>query len=218
MTFPAACLFDMDGLLVDSEPLWTVAEQELAVSLGGTWSADLKAEVIGTSITTAVPKILSWFGATDADPVAVQQQLIDRMVELFRDRLLLRPGAHELLRELRAAGMPLGLVSSSYRVLVEAGLDLVGHALFAITLAGDEVTFHKPHPEPYLTACAMLGVDPADVIVFEDSPTGVAAGEAAGCFVVAVPDYVPVQPGPRTMVIDSLADIDLKALRGLAVP
>jgi HAD superfamily hydrolase (TIGR01509 family) len=216
MTWPAACLFDMDGLLVDSEPLWTAAEQELAVSLGGTWSADLKAEVLGTSITTAVPKILAWFGATDRDPAEIQAWLLHRMVELFRDRLLMRPGARELLRELRAAGMPLGLVSSSYRVLVDAGLDVVGHNLFAVTLAGDEVTHHKPHPEPYLTACVALGVEPTDVVVFEDSPTGVAAGQAAGCFVVAVPDYVPVDPAPRSLVVDSLTQVDLAGLHALA--
>jgi HAD superfamily hydrolase (TIGR01509 family) len=216
MTWPAACLFDMDGLLVDSEPLWTAAEQELAVSLGGTWSADLKAEVLGTSITTAVPKILAWFGATDRDPAEIQAWLLHRMVELFRDRLLMRPGARELLRELRAAGMPLGLVSSSYRVLVDAGLDVVGHNLFAVTLAGDEVTHHKPHPEPYLTACVALGVEPTDVVVFEDSPTGVSAGQAAGCFVVAVPDYVPVDPAPRTLVVDSLTQVDLAGLHALA--
>jgi beta-phosphoglucomutase-like phosphatase (HAD superfamily) len=102
-------------------------------------------------------------------------------------------------------------------VLVDAGLDVIGRELFAVTLAGDEVVHHKPHPEPYLTACSLLGVDPADAIVFEDSPTGVASGEAAGCFVVAVPDYVPVEPGPRTRVIDSLAELDADALRGLPV-
>ncbi len=215
MTSPAACLFDMDGLLVDSEPLWTQAEQELATSLGGTWSADLKVAVIGTSITTAVPKILDWFGASDRDPADVQAWLLQRMVELFRDRLLLRPGARGLLKELRAQGTPLALVSSSYRVLVDAGLDVVGHQLFSVTVAGDEVTHSKPHPEPYLKACTLLGVAPADAVVFEDSPTGVASGQAAGCFVVAVPDYVPVEPGPRTRVIDSLGDIDAAGLREL---
>jgi HAD superfamily hydrolase (TIGR01509 family) len=217
MTWPAACLFDMDGLLVDSEPLWTVAEQELAVSLGGTWTADLKAAVIGTSITVAVPVILDWFGASDRDPVEVEEWLLGRMVELFRDRLTLRPGARELLRELHGIGMPMALVSSSYRILVEAGLDVLGRSPFRATVAGDEVTHTKPHPEPYLTACARLGVDPVDAVVFEDSPTGVRAGEAAGCFVIAVPDYVSVQPGPRTRVVDSLADLDASALSELAV-
>ncbi|MDQ1725037.1 MAG: hypothetical protein QOG52_2065, partial [Frankiaceae bacterium] len=171
MTWPAACLFDMDGLLVDSEPLWTVAEQELTVSLGGTWSADLKAAIIGTSITTAVPRILDWMGVTDRDPEEIQDWLIGRMSELFAERLTLRPGAAALLASLRTAGMPMALVSSSYRVLVDAGLDVIGRELFAVTLAGDEVVHHKPHPEPYLTACSLLGVDPADAVVFEDSPT-----------------------------------------------
>jgi HAD superfamily hydrolase (TIGR01509 family) len=139
------------------------------------------------------------------------------MVELFRDRLTMRPGARELLRELRAIDMPMALVSSSYRILVDAGLDAIGRSLFRVTLGGDEVMRTKPHPEPYLTACARLGVEPADAIVFEDSPTGVRAGQAAGCFVIAVPDYVSVEPGPRTWVIDSLADLNASALSELAV-
>ncbi|MDQ1680481.1 MAG: hypothetical protein QOI42_1340, partial [Frankiaceae bacterium] len=173
--------------------------------------------VIGTSITVAVPVILDWFGASDRDPVEVEEWLLGRMVELFRDRLTLRPGARELLRELHGIGMPMALVSSSYRILVEAGLDVLGRSPFRATVAGDEVTHTKPHPEPYLTACARLGVDPANAVVFEDSPTGVRAGEAAGCFVIAVPDYVSVQPGPRTRVVDSLADLDASALSELAV-
>ena len=213
MTVPAACLFDMDGLLVDSEPLWTIAESELAKSLGGQWSPEIKKKVIGTAITKAVPMILDWFDATDRDPLRVQEQLLARMGELFHEQLTMRPGAVALLDELRAAGMPLALVSSSHRVLVEAGLDVVGRDYFAVTVAGDEVTEHKPQPEPYLTACAKLGVEAADAVVFEDSPTGVLAGEAAGCWVVAVPDYVDVPAGPRTRVVASLGDIDLGWLK-----
>jgi beta-phosphoglucomutase-like phosphatase (HAD superfamily) len=109
-------------------------------------------------------------------------------------------------------GVPMALVSSSYRVLVDAALETIGRHWFATTVAGDEVRHGKPHPEPYLTAARRLGVEPATCVVFEDSPTGLAAGEAAGCYCVAMPNVVPISAGPRRTVLASLADVDVDAL------
>jgi HAD superfamily hydrolase (TIGR01509 family) len=213
-----AVLWDMDGLLVDSEPLWTIAEIELAAELGGTWDDEVKAAVVGTRLDVAVPTILRWFGAP-AGPAEVAQTsawLLDRMVTLFKGTSALMPGAGELLAALAADGVRLALVSSSYRVLVDAVL-AQGVGPFELSLAGDEVVHGKPHPEPYLTAAARLGVDPSRCVVLEDSPSGVAAGEAAGCAVVAVPSLpgVTFTPSPRRLVVPSLAGVrpdDLRAL------
>ena len=213
---PAAVFFDMDGLLIDSEPIWTVAEVELAQQLGGVFTAELKTAIVGTRLEVAVPAILRWYDAP-ADPAAVARTsawLLARMVELFAaESLPLLPGAAGLLRELRAAGVPVALVSSSYRVLVDAVL-AHGVGPFDLTIAGDEVTHGKPHPEPYLLAASRLGVHPADCVVLEDSPAGIAAGEAAGCAVVAVPSVagVVVTPSLRRLVTSSLAEVDLAAL------
>ncbi|MGN6473959.1 MAG: HAD family hydrolase [Mycobacteriales bacterium] len=212
-----AVLFDMDGLLVDSEPLWTVGEIELAEHLGGSWSDELKTAIIGTRLDTAIRTILEWYDvprdATDVD--AAMQFLLNRMVELYHDQLPLMPGAVELIDVLRDARIATGLVSSSYRVLVDAVLDGVGRDRFDITLAGDEVTHGKPDPEPYLVACERLGVLPAEAVVLEDAMSGVASAEVAGCKVVAVPWIAPIDPAPGRHIVKSLVGIKLDWLLSL---
>jgi HAD superfamily hydrolase (TIGR01509 family) len=206
----------MDGLLVDSEPLWTVAEVELAALLGGTWDDDLKAAIAGTRLDVAVPAILTHYGHPVDRAEWASQWLLDRMVTLFAEGPVLLPGVLDLMAALEADGVPQALVSSSYRVLVDAVLH---HGLgpFATTLAGDEVLHGKPAPEPYLTAAARLGVRPQDCVVLEDSGSGVRSGQAAGCAVVAVPS-VPgtvVPDGPRTLVRRTLAGLTPADLRAL---
>lgn len=222
MTAPSpglqAVLWDMDGLLVDTEPLWTVAEQELAARLGGVFTAELKAAIVGTRLEVAVPTFLAHLGVPST-PAAVDDAaswLLARMVELFAGPIALQPGAAQLLAQLRAEGVPVALVSSSYRVLVDAVL-AHGAGPFDVTLAGDEVVHGKPHPEPYLTAASRLGVDPLGCVVLEDSPTGVASGQAAGCGVLAVPSVAGagVLPGPRRVVVPSLTDVDVSTLAEL---
>ena len=215
MTAPAAVLFDMDGLLVDSEPVWTVAEGELAVRLGGSFTPELKAAIVGTRLEVAVPTFLAWYDAPrgPAEVAATCAWLLGRMAELFAAELIVLPGVVELLAALRDAGVPVALVSSSYRVLVDAVLRQ-GIGPFAVSVAGDEVVHGKPHPEPYLTACARLRVDPREAVVLEDSPAGVASGEAAGCAVVAVPSVpgVHLEAGPRRLVMPSLVPVGLAEL------
>lgn len=205
----AAVLFDMDGLLIDSEPLWTIAEIELANQLGGVWSDEVKAAIIGTRIDTAIGIILEWYDVArePADVRAAMDWLLKRMVELYHEHLPLMPGAIELIDGVRALGVKTALVSSSYRVLVEAALDTIGRERFDLTLTGDEVTHGKPHPEPYLRACELLSVVPDRAIVLEDAMSGVRSGEAAGATVVAVPWIAPIEATPTRPVVDSLAAI-----------
>jgi HAD superfamily hydrolase (TIGR01509 family) len=209
----------MDGLLVDTEPVWTIAERELAERLGGVWSDELKTQVAGTRLDASVPMILRWYGV-EATPERVAESaawLMARMVELFATEVRVLPGATELLAALAHDEVPTALVSSSYRVLVDA---VLGHGFgpFAVTVAGDEVVHGKPHAEPYLLACERLGVHPKQCVVLEDSPAGVASGRAAGCAVVAVPSVpgVVIEPGRRRVVLPSLERLDLAQLRALA--
>ena len=214
----AAALFDMDGLLVDTEPTWTIAEEQLARELGGTFEPELKAAIVGTRLDVAVPTILRWYGVPDTPSQVAETSawLLGRMVELYAERPTVLPGVLELLAELRAEGVPVALVSSSFRTLVDA---VLRHDLgsFDVTVAGDEVTHGKPHPEPYLTAAAALDVHPHACVVLEDSPSGVASGEAAGCAVVAVPAVAGVQlePGPRRLVLPTLAGLTVETLTRL---
>ena len=215
----AAVLWDMDGLLVDTEPLWTVAEHELARSIGGTFTREAKAAIVGTRLDVAVPLLLSSIGLS-AEPARVSDAmawLLQRMVQLYANPLELMPGAAELLAELRSTGVPVALVSSSYRVLVDAVL-AHGAGPFEVTVAGDEVRHGKPDPEPYLRAAELLGVDPAACVVLEDSAAGMMSGAAAGCAIVAVPSVaeVVVPAEYRLLEMSSLLDVDTSVLAALA--
>ena len=133
-----------------------------------------------------------------------------------------RPGALELLSECRATGVPTALVSASHRRLLDAVSDAVADhpgmpdPAFDVTVAGDEVDQGKPHPEPYLAAARRLGVRIAECIVVEDSPTGVASGQASGAYVLAVPHMVAVPPHPRRWVVETLDGVTLGDLRSWA--
>ena len=213
-----AALFDMDGLLVDTEPLWTRAEHDLAEVLGGVFTPAVKARIVGTRLDVAVPIMLEAYDLA-ATPQRVQETsawLLRRMVELFAVPPVFLPGALSLLAGIRGQGLPVGLVSSSYRVLVDAVLAHVDSA-FDITLAGDEVAHGNPAPEPYLTAAKRLGVPPERCVVLEDSPAGAASGQAAGCAVLVVPSVVfPPQPSSaRRRVVASLADVTVDDLHEL---
>ncbi|MBE1536206.1 HAD superfamily hydrolase (TIGR01509 family) [Actinomadura algeriensis] len=212
---PEAVLFDMDGLLIDSERLWLEVESEVMAWLGGTWTPEHQERLVGGSLSIAVAYMLELTGA-DASPEEIGRRMLDGMHERLTACAPMMPGAKELLAELRAAGVPAALVSSSHRRLIEPVLDAVGREHFVLSVAGDEVGNTKPHPEPYLTAAGRLGADPSRCVVLEDSPNGVAAGEAAGCVVVAVPGVLPIPPAPGRTVVESLREIGLARLRELA--
>lgn len=217
-----AVLFDMDGLLVDSEPQWeaviALVVERLRTPRGRAWTSHDQDVVVGRALLDSA-RHMTAVAASEAAPAAVVAQMVAEMELLLRREVVWRPGARELLHALRAEGVPTALVSASYRPLVDAVCghltDGTGQHPFAVTVAGDEVSRGKPDPEPYLSACRLLGVEPARCLVLEDSPTGATAGEAAGCLVVAVPNVVPVQPTPRRRVVASLADLDPATLRAL---
>lgn len=210
----AAVLFDMDGLLVDSEPVWSVAEAEIMEWLGGPWNLDVKAACVGRRLDEAC-SILVRIAGSSVPSTEVERRLLARMVTLFREDLPVLPGAVELVDAVRSAGARTALVSSSFRVLVDAALETLGAGRFDVTVAGDEVLRAKPDPEPYATAAARLGVTPGRCVVLEDSGAGCASGRSAGCAVVAVPNMVPVPEGLAHATVASLADLDVGALAAL---
>ena len=217
-TYPnlAAVLWDFDGTLADTEPLWIEAEYELIGSLGGTWSEEQANELVGNSLIDSGIYILNAIDRRDLDPAWVVDQLITRVVEILRERPMpWRPGARELLTSLREAEVPCALVSASYRVLLEAAISQLPAGTFAVTVAGDEVTQGKPHPEPYEKAAAELGVDARDCVVLEDSITGATSGNAAGALVVAVPNRVQIPEAPRRVQVASMTELDAAVVAGL---
>ncbi len=211
----AAVLFDMDGTLVDSEKVWDVGLTELAVRYGGALSAPSRARMVGTSMAESMVILHEDIGQPWRDPLASTTWLEERVKELFAAGLVWRPGAAELLAGVRAAGIPMGLVTATRRHLVDVALETIGRANFAAVVCGDEVDETKPHPLPYLTAAALLGVDIDRCVAIEDSPTGVASAAAAGAAVLAVPCEVDLADLPGVTVVDSLAEIDIAFLSRL---
>jgi HAD superfamily hydrolase (TIGR01509 family) len=207
-----AVLFDMDGLLVDSEPLWFVVEREVAGRLGAPWGEADQEALIGGSLERTV----SWLLAKADGPVMAAREdvarwLVEGMARLVLERgLPLQPGAARLLAALDAAGVPCALVTASSRAIMDAVLKVTGLS-FGVTVCGEDVQRPKPDPEPYLLAAGRLGVPPAGCAVLEDSPTGIAAGRAAGCAVIAVPS-VPVFSGPGVTTVKSLCDVGFDLL------
>jgi HAD superfamily hydrolase (TIGR01509 family) len=137
----------------------------------------------------------------------IVEELLDRVVAEVRRAVPWRPGARELLLSLHAAGVPCALVTMSYARLADAVVAALPAGVFAAVVPGDQVRHGKPHPEPYLTAAARLGVPPGECVAIEDSPPGVQSAQAAGTAVVAVPHVVPIAPGPGRVVLDTLVGL-----------
>jgi HAD superfamily hydrolase (TIGR01509 family) len=212
----SAVLFDMDGTLVDSEPVWDEALQELAHWLGGELSPAAREETLGTNIAVSVEIVHRDVGRPDADPVASGKKLLEEASTRFAGGLVWRPGARELINAVRAAGIPAALVTNTERHLVRLALGPLVEELFDVSVCGDEVEHAKPAPDPYLTATRMLGVDPAATVAIEDSPTGTESASAAGCAVLVVPaGDVPVPAGSGRTFAGTLAGITVADLAGL---
>ncbi len=209
----AAALWDFDGTLADTEPVWIAAEFELIASLGGSWSDEQADQLVGNSLLDSGAYIVEAIGRPDLEPAWVVEQLVGRVIAHLRVHPMpWRPGALELLESFRAEGVPCALVSASYRVLLDAALEQLPAGTFQVSVAGDEVVNGKPHPEPYEKACAALGVEARDCVVFEDSITGSLSGNASGALVVTVPNRVEVPPAPRRVLVGSLTELDAAAV------
>ncbi len=209
-----AAIFDMDGLLIDSEPLWTIAEIEVFGSVGIQLDAERCRETVGLGLDLVVDRRFAeqpWRSPSKAEVAA---RIHARVVELIRERGRALPGAVETLALARRLGARVGLATASDGELIEAfleRLDLCG--AFDHLQSAQELTRSKPHPDVYLAAAAGLGVAPERCLAFEDSLVGVRAARAAGMRVVAVPDPAVAAEGGF-----ALADLKLDSLTGFDEP
>ncbi|WP_329562705.1 HAD family hydrolase [Kitasatospora sp. NBC_01266] len=209
---PQAVLVDMDGTLIDSEHYWWQAEASLFADLGHPLDDSHRVHMVGGPMTRVIDYLLGVTGLR-RDPAELAVEINARFVELLDGGAPLMPGAAELLALLAEHRIPAALVSASHRRIIDLVLKNLGDHPFAFSVAGDEVSRTKPHPEPYLAAVARFGAEPGRCVVIEDAPLGVQAGEAAGCPVIAVPSVAPIPAAPGRVVLRSLAELDLDLLR-----
>jgi HAD superfamily hydrolase (TIGR01509 family) len=203
---PAAVLFDNDGLTLDTEPAWTRAETELFARHGSTFTMEHKRDLLGTAPAESAKKLERMLGLPGEE---LSEELYELVLVEVAAGVGPMPGVPALLGALRGAGVPLGLVSNSRRGFVDRGLGAAGlESAFDVIVTAEDVPRPKPAPDAYLAAAQALGADPADCAVLEDSPTGLAAGRAAGALTIGVPSL----PG---IVLE--ADVVAASLRDPAV-
>ncbi|MGK2867791.1 MAG: HAD family hydrolase [Mycobacterium sp.] len=212
-----AVLWDMDGTLVDSEKLWDVGIQEFYHRHGRELSAEVRTSTIGGSSETVMQIVYADLGL-EPDPVEMARTadwLHEFVAELFETGLPWCDGAREMLDELAAAGVPMALVTNTRRHLADKALESIGRGYFTVTVCGDEVPEGKPSPDPYLRAAALLDLDPADCLAIEDSVTGTASAESAGCAVLVIPNEIEVPTGRRRRHAESLAALTVADLHAV---
>jgi HAD superfamily hydrolase (TIGR01509 family) len=201
-----AVVFDNDGLLLETEGAWTLAEERLFASYGFEFTMEHKRFILGKAGPLAEEALAECLERPDDGPALFRELQALALEEIARTAEP-RPGALDLLARLRSEGMPLGLASNSTRAFVNRALATarVSPANFTATIAGDEVAHPKPAPDIYLAICEALGARPERTAVLEDSPTGVAAAVAAGCFVIGIPSVEGVVLDGASVTAPSLA-------------
>ncbi len=214
----AAVIFDLDGLLVDSEAVWDEVREEFTEENGGRWHENAQRDMMGMSSVEWSRYLHDRLGV-QLEPERISQEVADRVADTYRERLPLLPGAVEAVRRL-AAEWPLGLASSSNRHVIDLVLDLADIAdCFQATVSSEEVGGGKPAPDVYLEAARRLGVEPAACAAIEDSTNGIRSAHAAGMGVIAVPnrDFPPERDALELadVALDSLDELTPDHVRGL---
>jgi len=213
---PAAVLWDMDGTIVDTEPYWLDRQQKLVASFGGVWTAEDGLRNVGIGLWDSARLLQDAGVDLPADDIVAR--MTDEVLDLVRDDPPWRPGAVELLRSVREAGIPTALVTMSIEKMARTIAEALPFPAFDVVIAGDLVSRPKPHPEAYLTAAARLGVEPALCVAIEDSAPGLAAAVAAGTSAIGVPHATQLPPSAEYTLWPTLAGRTVEDLVRVAQP
>lgn len=209
--FFEAVFFDMDGLMVDSEPEWLLSEIELTSKFGYSWTQEDQVACLGGPLSK-VGQYMFEKCAQQQTAEYFTEALIRTQVSRMRGNTPTMPGALALVKELQAIGVKTALVSASPRNIVDAVLDNLGHDLFPFSITADDVTATKPDPECYIKAASIAGVNINNCLIFEDSLTGMRAATASGAYLIAVPHLVTIAESERVRVISSLEQLSFLKL------
>jgi HAD superfamily hydrolase (TIGR01509 family) len=211
---PFAVLFDMDGTLIDSEPYWIRSEKDLAAEHNGVWTDKDGLDVVGMSLD----KSSELFKARTNVPLE-PEEIVARLTSDVQGQLAKsipwRPGAKELLLDLRKHGVKTALVTMSMHRMAKQVVEAIEFDAFDLIVAGDDVKNGKPHPEAYLKAAELLGFEPERCIAFEDSISGLTSAEAAGTYAIGIPHVIPIPAKPGRVLWESLEGVTYKQLRKL---
>lgn len=214
---PAAVLWDMDGTLVDTEPIWQRSQVELTGRFGVEWTHEDGLVMVGS----ALERSGEYIQAKGVDMGV--EEIVEWMTSYVMERLATgdlpwRPGARELLDELHDRGVPTALVTMSRRRMALVTAAALGDRGFDVVVAGDDVERPKPHPDPYLMAADRLGLDVTACVAIEDSATGVASAAASGAVTIGVEHLVPLADSAADVHLTTLAGVDLERLVALTSP
>jgi HAD superfamily hydrolase (TIGR01509 family) len=209
-----AVLFDMDGTIIDSEPYWMASEQALAAEHNGTWTANDGLDIIGMDLDES-SKLFKDRANIPLEPEEIKNRLTNDVQSKLARAVPWRPGAKELLLELRKRNVKTALVTMALHRMAQQVVDAIPFDAFDVIVAGDDVTRGKPHPEAYEKAAALLGFHPSKCIAFEDSVTGLTSAEAAGTYAIGIPNIIEIPKKPDRVLWPTLEGVTFKQLRKL---
>ena len=208
-----AVLWDMDGTLVDTEPYWLKSEQEFANRHNATWELSDAEQFIGNSLYDTADILRKKFNLQQHSDQEIIDELTSGVIDQIQEELPFRPGALELLLELRQNQIPTALVTMSMTEMAKKVVDKIPFKAFDLVLGGDQVQFGKPHPEPYSTAAEILGAEPESCIALEDSNTGLTSAETAGTVAIGIPHIAEIPSQPGRILLDTLAGVNMSRLQ-----
>ena len=213
-TFPAAILFDHDGTLVDTEPVWAAAKVALAAEFGGTWTEQDTLDCLGLSMQFTLDRLRE--RGVNLPDEEINNRLVAKVHEtLAQQPVEFLPGIEHFLSEVRDAQIPAAVVTNATTSVARRTANAAPEGMFSVIIGNDETTHPKPNPQPYLLAAERLGVDPTQCVAIEDSPSGVRSATAAGMRVIVVPGELEV-PAELGTVRLKHEELTLEAVRALA--
>ena len=212
--FPAAILFDHDGTLVDTEPVWAAAKVALAAEFGGTWTEQDTLDCLGLSMQFTLDRLRE--RGVNLPDEEINNLLVAKVHEtLAQQPVEFLPGIERFLAEVREAQIPAAVVTNATTSVARRTANAAPEGTFSVVIGNDETTHPKPDPQPYLLAAERLGVDPTQCVALEDSPSGVRSATAAGMRVIVVPGELEVPEGLGTVRLKH-KELTLEAVRALA--